>query len=67
MGVCIVNPIVAQEHRHLPVVTRRFVPEVPVEGLLTFPKGRPPGRLAAVFSDVLRQVAREECQALQVD
>lgn len=65
MGVCIVNPIVVQEHQHSPVVTRPFDPAVPCEGILIFPKGRQISRLVAKFSEVLQEVAREECQALQ--
>lgn len=64
MGVCIVNPLVARDYRRLPLVTRPFHPSVLCEGMLIFPKGRPTSRLVNAFSDVMREVAREECQAL---
>lgn len=64
MGICIVNPLAAQDYRHLPVVTRPFEPAVPIEGLLILPQGRPFNRLVAKFCAVIREVAREECEAL---
>jgi DNA-binding transcriptional LysR family regulator len=64
MGVSIVNPLAVQDYRSAPVVTRPFAPALPYEGILIIPKGRPANRLVAKFSDVLRMVAREECEAL---
>jgi DNA-binding transcriptional LysR family regulator len=63
MGVCIVNPLVAQDDRHASVIARPFDPAVPCEGMLIVPQGRPANRLGGKFADVLRQVAQEECNA----
>lgn len=64
MGICIVNPLVAQDYRHVGLVSRPFVPVVPCTGLLIVPKGRPLSRLAGKFAQVLREIAHEECLAL---
>jgi DNA-binding transcriptional LysR family regulator len=65
MGVSIVNPLAAQDYRMAPVVIRPFDPVLQYEGILIIPKGRPSNRLVVKFSEVLRQIAREECEALQ--
>jgi DNA-binding transcriptional LysR family regulator len=63
MGVCIVNPLVAQDYRDAAVVARPFDPAVPCEGMLIVPQGRPANRLVGEFAAVLRLVAQEECNA----
>lgn len=65
MGVCIINPLAVQDYRNASMVTRPFEPSVVCEGLLILPKGRPTSRLVEAFSKILREVAREESEALQ--
>lgn len=65
MGVCIINPLAVQDFRQACMVTRPFEPSVVCEGLLILPKGRPKSRLVEIFSEILREVAREECEALR--
>ncbi|RYF39433.1 MAG: LysR family transcriptional regulator, partial [Comamonadaceae bacterium] len=64
MGVCIMNPLVAQDYRHAQLVSRPFRPSIAYTGMVIVPKGRPLSRLAARFREVLRDVAMEECMAL---
>ncbi|HDS1775792.1 TPA: LysR family transcriptional regulator [Pseudomonas putida] len=65
MGVCIINPLAVQDYRQASMVTRPFEPAVVCEGLLILPKGRPRSRLVEIFSEILREVASEECAALR--
>ena len=65
MGVCIVNPLAAQDFRNAAVVARPFDPAVPSEAMLIVSKGRPVSGTVERFSAVIRDVAREECEALR--
>jgi DNA-binding transcriptional LysR family regulator len=65
MGVAIVNPLATLDYQKAAIVTRPFEPPVSCEGLLIFPKGRPTNRLVREFTEVLRQLAQEECDAVQ--
>jgi DNA-binding transcriptional LysR family regulator len=65
MGVAIVNPLATLDYQKEAIVTRPFEPQVSCEGLLIFPKGRPANRLVGEFTKVLRQLAQEECEAVQ--
>lgn len=65
MGVAIVNPLATLDYQKAAIVTRPFEPPVSCEGLLIFPKGRPTNRLVREFTQVLRQLAQEECDAVQ--
>ena len=54
LGVGLVNPLVAEEHRHLPLVFRRFRPDILFESLLLLPSGRPHSQLVERFVTCLR-------------
>ncbi|WP_187394933.1 LysR substrate-binding domain-containing protein [Pigmentiphaga aceris] len=65
MGVSIGNPLATLDYQKDAIVTRPFEPAVTCEGLLIYPKGRPTNRLVGEFTKVLRQLAQEECDAVQ--
>ena len=64
LGVAIVNPIAAQDYRHMGVVTRPFSPPVKHAATLIYPKGRPEDRLVSSFVKTLKMVTLEDRQAL---
>ncbi|MCR4524542.1 MAG: LysR family transcriptional regulator [Bosea sp. (in: a-proteobacteria)] len=64
LGVAIVNPLAAQDYRHLGVVMRPFRPSIKHEARLIYPKGRPENRLVASFIEILKAVTMEEKAAL---
>ena len=64
LGVAIVNPIAAQDYRHMGIVTRPFLPSIRHTAALIHPKGRPENRLVSSFVEILRMVTQEDLQAL---
>jgi len=64
LGIAIVNPVAAQDYRHLWVVTRPFRPSIRHIGTLIYPKGRSKDRLVSSFVDILKAVTREDLRAL---
>ena len=64
LGVAIVNPIAAQDFRHMGVVTRPFRPSVKHAATLIYPKGRPEDRLVSSFVATLKMVTLEDQHAL---
>ena len=64
LGIAIVNPIVAQDFRHMDLVTRPFEPAIKYTATLIFPKERPRERLVASFVEVLKLVTQEEGKVL---
>ena len=64
LGVAIVNPIVAQDYRHLGVVTRPFLPSVKHAATLIYSKSRRENRLISSFVETLKLVTQEEQRAL---
>lgn len=64
LGVAIVNPLAAQDYRHMGVVMRPFRPSIGHAARLVFAKGRPENRLVASFVEILKSVTNEEMHAL---
>jgi DNA-binding transcriptional LysR family regulator len=54
VGVAVVNPLVVGDLPGLPIVTRRFLPDIPFELRLLQPHGREESRLAEAFAEALR-------------
>ncbi|MBL6456550.1 LysR family transcriptional regulator [Belnapia sp. T6] len=59
LGVAVVNPVVAEDHAVLPLVTKPFAPEVLFTSRLLRPRGSMRDRLAEAFATLLREEARE--------
>lgn len=57
LGVGLVNPVVAAEHRHLPIVFRKFDSDVTFDSVLLLPRGRPRGQLVDQFVELLTEEA----------
>jgi len=64
LGIAIVNPIVAQDYRHMGVVTRPFRPSIRHAGTLIYSRGRREDRLVRSFVETLKKVTLEELHAL---
>ncbi|CAN7308809.1 LysR substrate-binding domain-containing protein [Bosea sp. LjRoot9] len=64
LGLAIVNPIAAQDFRHMGVVMRPFRPALEHAAMLIYSKARPEDRLVASFVEVLKLVTIEEQDAL---
>jgi DNA-binding transcriptional LysR family regulator len=64
LGLAIVNPIAAQDFRHMDVVMRPFRPALEHAAMLIYSKARPEDRLVASFVEVLKLVTIEEQDAL---
>ncbi|HUN99796.1 MAG TPA: LysR substrate-binding domain-containing protein [Bradyrhizobium sp.] len=64
LGVAIVNPIAAQDYRHMGVVTRPFRPSVKHSATLIYPKGRSEGRLVSSFVETLKVITQENQHVL---
>lgn len=64
LGVAIINPLAAQDYRHMNVVMRPFRPSITHTARLIYPKGRPENRLVASFVEILKTVTSEEKDAL---
>ncbi|WP_063750918.1 LysR substrate-binding domain-containing protein [Paraburkholderia nodosa] len=64
LGVAIVNPVVAAEVAHLPIVMRRFEPHVRFESRLLWPAAHPRTRIAEAFVACMREEAIRSIQAL---
>jgi DNA-binding transcriptional LysR family regulator len=64
LGVAIINPIVAQDYRHLDVVARPFLPSIRHDAKLIYSKARPENSLVASFVECLKRVTLEEVRAL---
>lgn len=60
LGVAIVNPLAAQDYRHMGVVMRPFRPSIEHAAHLIYPKGRPENRLVSTFVEILKEVTTEE-------
>lgn len=65
LGVAIVNPLAAQDYRHMGVAMRPFRPSIKHAARLIYPKGRPENRLVGSFVEILKAVTSEEKQALE--
>ena len=65
LGIAIVNPITAREHRHLNLVARPFLPSIKHVASVIRPTGRPEDRLVSTFVKILRIVVSEELAALR--
>ncbi|TCF96480.1 hypothetical protein BZM26_37415 [Paraburkholderia strydomiana] len=57
LGVAIVNPVVAAEVKHLPIVMRRFEPHVRFESRLLWPAAHPRTRIAEAFVACMHEEA----------
>ena len=66
LGVAIVNPIAAQDYRHMGIVTRPFLPSIRHTATLIYPRGRPDDRIVSSFVEVLKMVALEEQRVLAI-
>ncbi len=54
LGLAIVDPVAAGELSGLPITLRPFQPALPIETMLLWPAGRPPGRLAEQLIRLLK-------------
>lgn len=57
LGVSIANPLAVADHAHLPIVARRFAPEIDFPTYLVYQSGRSRGVLAKAFSECFSQAA----------
>ncbi|MCT7313017.1 LysR substrate-binding domain-containing protein [Ralstonia sp. CHL-2022] len=64
LGVAIVNPVLAAEVKHLPIVMRRFEPHVRFESRLLWPATQPRTRVAEAFVACMREEAMRSLRAL---
>ncbi|MCW3638102.1 MULTISPECIES: LysR substrate-binding domain-containing protein [Burkholderia] len=64
LGVAIVNPVIAAEVAHLPIVMRRFQPHVRFESRLLWPSAHPRTRVAEAFVACMREEAMRSIRAL---
>jgi len=64
LGIAIVNPIAAQDYRHMGVVARPFRPSIKHSATLIYPEGRREDRLVSSFVEILKIVAIEDLNTL---
>lgn len=57
LGVSIANPLAAADHAHLPIVARRFTPEIVFPTFIVYQAGQPRSVLAKAFSECFAQAA----------